>query len=252
MAVARPHDEPWRRLPWLLPPATLLALLSLAGFLRLLAQPPEQPSLPLAVDVALVELPAPVAPTQATASEPEPAPPQSPPEPEIVPPRAEPPVEGKSEPPPVGELQPPPPPKLVVKPRAPKPVRLPRPPVPQPAPGALPPVSALPPPATPAPAPPSVQPAPPAGGTTSARAIYQPMPEIPDELRRRRLDAVAVVVFRVHPDGSAAVELREATDDPRLNQALLDGFRRWRFFPALDHDKPVASILELRVPVQVR
>ena len=78
------------------------------------------------------------------------------------------------------------------------------------------------------------------------------MPQIPDELRKRPIDAVAIVVFHVNPDGSASVELREATGDPRLNQVLLDGFRRWRFFPAVDHDKPVASVIELRVPIQVR
>jgi TonB family protein len=137
----------------------------------------------------------------------------------------------------------------VVKPppATPVPPRQKRPPSPQPTPSVPPPSNQ----AAPPPAPPPL-PAPPAGGATGARAIYQPRPEIPDELRRRRLDAVAVVVFHVNPDGSAAVELREATDDPRLNQALLDGFKRWRFFPALDHDKPVASILELRVPVRVR
>jgi protein TonB len=78
------------------------------------------------------------------------------------------------------------------------------------------------------------------------------MPRIPDELRRHRIDAVAVVLFRVAADGSATVELREATDDPRLNQVLLEGFRRWRFFPAMVQGRAVASILELRVPVEVR
>ena len=78
------------------------------------------------------------------------------------------------------------------------------------------------------------------------------MPQIPDALRRHRIDAVAVVRFSVAPDGSTTVELREATDDPRLNQVLLEGFKRWRFFPALAHDRPVASILELRVPIEVR
>ena len=92
----------------------------------------------------------------------------------------------------------------------------------------------------------------PGGGLIGARAIFQPMPEIPEALRQHRLDAVTVVVFHVAPDGSAAVELREATGDPRLNQILLEGFKHWRFFPALDHDRPVASTIELRVPITVR
>ncbi|MBV9522653.1 MAG: TonB family protein [Alphaproteobacteria bacterium] len=78
------------------------------------------------------------------------------------------------------------------------------------------------------------------------------MPEIPDELRRRRIAVVAIVLFRIAPDGSATVELLQATDDPRLNQVLIEGFKRWRFFPALERDKPVATTLQLRVPIDVR
>jgi len=85
-----------------------------------------------------------------------------------------------------------------------------------------------------------------------ARAISQPMPQIPDELRQHAIDTVAVVRFHIAADGSATVELLKATDDPRLNQVLLEGFKLWRFFPAMDHNKPVASILELRVPIQVK
>jgi len=55
-----------------------------------------------------------------------------------------------------------------------------------------------------APAPPLAAPVPEppqlGGASAGARAIYQPMPQIPDELRRRRLDAVAIVVFHVKPE----------------------------------------------------
>jgi protein TonB len=84
-----------------------------------------------------------------------------------------------------------------------------------------------------------------------ARAIFQPLPVIPPDLRRHVLNLVAVVRFTIAIDGSASAELVDATPDPRLNQILLDTFRRWRFFPEIADGRPVASILMLRVPVHV-
>jgi protein TonB len=101
----------------------------------------------------------------------------------------------------------------------------------------------------PAPAPPTPEPE--SGATTGARAIYQPMPEIPPELRRQAMRAVAVVRFTIAPDGTARVELREATPDPQLNRILISAFAKWRFFPATERGKPVASSLTLRVPISV-
>ena len=48
------------------------------------------------------------------------------------------------------------------------------------------------------------------------------------------------------------VELIEPTPDPDLNHALLDSLRRWRFFPATQGGRPVASTIEIRIPVSVR
>jgi len=85
-----------------------------------------------------------------------------------------------------------------------------------------------------------------------ARAIYQPLPDLPESLRRRRLDLTAVARFSVAANGMARVELTEPTSDPELNRVLLDSLRRWRFFPAMENGKPVASTLELRIPISVR
>ncbi len=57
-SALRLHDDPWRRLPWLAPVSLVIALLSLIGFLRLLAQAPDRPRSPAPVDVGLIELPA--------------------------------------------------------------------------------------------------------------------------------------------------------------------------------------------------
>jgi protein TonB len=86
----------------------------------------------------------------------------------------------------------------------------------------------------------------------SARAIYKPMPELPEEFRRRSVEAVAVARFRVAANGSAQVELIEATSDPELNRVLLEWLKRWKFFPALQDGKPVASNIDIRVPISVR
>lgn len=90
-----------------------------------------------------------------------------------------------------------------------------------------------------------------AGGNGAARAIVQPAPVIPPELRHHLLAFEAVVRFTIAADGSATASLEEATPDPRINRILLDAFRRWRFFPALQEGRPTASTLVLRVPVRV-
>src|SRR6185503_14017452 len=71
----------------------------------------------------------------------------------------------------------------------------------------------------------------PGGGNLGARAIVSPLPEIPESLRRRNLDLVAVARFRVAANGNAQVELTQPTSEPDLNRALLESLRRWRFFP---------------------
>ncbi len=85
-----------------------------------------------------------------------------------------------------------------------------------------------------------------------ARAIYRPLPEIPEALRRRAVELVAVARFRVAADGSAEVELIEPTPDPGLNRALLETLKKWRFFPAMEDGKPVASSIDIRIPISVR
>ena len=85
-----------------------------------------------------------------------------------------------------------------------------------------------------------------------ARALYKPMPEIPDALRRRSLELVALARFKVAADGSAQVELIEPTSEPDLNRALLEALKRWRFFPAMQDGKAVASSVDIRIPVSVK
>jgi len=248
VTAARLEDDGPRRLLWELPLALVLAAAALGAFLHLLTGMPERPPPPPPIEAQVLELPPPTPPAPPQAAPP-PAP-EPPPPPKLEPPPPEPPPPPKLEPPPP---EPPPPPKLEPKPPPPRPVPKPPPPrtaspppVAQPA---APPPVAPPPPAAAAPAP---APAAPSGGHMSARAIYKPMPEIPEALRRRAVDAVAVARFHVASDGSAQVELVQGTFEPTLNRALLETLKTWRFFPALDNGKPVADTFELRIPITVR
>ncbi|CAB3802939.1 energy transducer TonB [Paraburkholderia fynbosensis] len=89
-------------------------------------------------------------------------------------------------------------------------------------------------------------------GHTAARAIAQPLPEIPDDLREAAYHAIALARFTIHPDGSADVELLQPTQQPRLNQLLLASLHNWRFFPAIENGKPVESHQDVRVHLVVQ
>ncbi len=229
MAATRLADESWQRLPWLVPAGSLLSLAALMGFLSLLTEMPTRLPQPRALVVQLVELPEPAPaaippPAEVPPPPPQPAAAPPPPEPEAVAPA---PLEPGPQPPPR---------------RPPARLAAPQPPAP--------PAAAEPQRQSPAPAPPTQREI--GGGVSGARAIFKPMPELPAELRRRNVEWVAVARFKVAADGSAEVELVEPTSEPLLNRLLLATLKRWRFFPALDNGRPVASSLELRIPISVK
>jgi protein TonB len=87
--------------------------------------------------------------------------------------------------------------------------------------------------------------------STSARAIAQPLPELPDDLRNDAYQTVAIARFLIHADGSVAVDLIKPTPNPRLNQILLEALRKWRFFPAMQTGHPVESRQDIRVHFNV-
>src|SRR4029453_332125 len=225
------QDDPWGRLPWLTAAAILLTFVSLMGFLRLLEEPLTVIPIPPPVRVEVMEIPAAIQPAV------------RPPAPQVVPSR------------PVSPRQAEPAKPAQEGPRAPTPTDT----APESTPSAEPTPSpqietsssqlarsgpqlpATPPPAAQSAATGVPSAAPPGGGQMGARAIFKPLPEIPDSLRRRSIDLVALARFKVAVDGSAPVELIEPTTDPELNHALLDSLKRWRFFPAMQNGKPVAS-----------
>lgn len=86
----------------------------------------------------------------------------------------------------------------------------------------------------------------------SAKAIYRPIPQIPDELRQDALKTSAVARFRVAVDGTTTVELVKPTPNPKLNRLLLNTLKNWKFFPSLRDGKPVASIEEIVIKIEVK
>lgn len=85
-----------------------------------------------------------------------------------------------------------------------------------------------------------------------ARAIYSPMPKIPDDLRETAFAAVAVAHFGVSYDGNVKVTLAKPTPDPRINQILLSTLRQWRFFPAMKGGVAINSAFDVRIPITVQ
>jgi len=276
-------DGSWGRLVWTLPVALVLTMLALTGFLGVLLGHVPPPSASGSVSVQVVELsPEPSrAATQPTGETTPPSPvqpplaPQTPPKstapPTPPPPKPPPPVETPPTPKPAPRIETPPPPEPTppVEALPPPPPPPPRPPLQarnlEPAHTSLPlrrdrsrqpPQDQTASPMVGAPAQ-TQQSAPvtrsPAGGITmGARALYRPMPDIPEELRHRELAVVAMARFHVAADGSATVTLLQATPDPRLNAALMSALQKWRFFPAMDNGRPIASTIDIRVPIEVR
>jgi protein TonB len=60
------------------------------------------------------------------------------------------------------------------------------------------------------------------------------------------------VTFSCAADGSAEVELTRPTQDVRLNRIVMDSLKKWRFMPAIKDGKPVASIEEILVKIEVK
>ena len=84
-----------------------------------------------------------------------------------------------------------------------------------------------------------------------AHAIYAPVPEIPDDLRENSIQTVAIAHFKVTYDGEVTVSLATRTENPRLNEILLDTLKQWRFFPAMKNGVAIDSEFDLKIPITV-
>lgn len=205
--------SPWRRLHWTLPLALLICAIAFTWFAYSMKHPANHTTEPVPINAELVELPPPVQPP--------------------------PPVHQKN----MAQLnakpaaQPAPPARLEQPDKNPAPVAPPSPVAPPPPPVAT----------------PSAAKNPPAlGDSRGAQAIIQPQPVIPDELRQDAMNSAATARFHIAVDGSATVELIKPTQNPRLNRLLLETLKNWKFFPAMKEGKPVVSIEDIVIRVQVK
>ncbi len=88
--------------------------------------------------------------------------------------------------------------------------------------------------------------------STGARAIFAPVPKIPDDLREDTLNTVAIAHFKVSHDGQVQVNLVKPTANPELNEILLETLKQWRFFPAIRSGVAIASEFDIRIPVSIQ
>lgn len=91
----------------------------------------------------------------------------------------------------------------------------------------------------------------PAHDIMGARAIYNPLPVIPDDLRGQAISEVAVARLHIHVDGTVTVDLVRPTHNPRINKIILDTLRTWMFYPAISKGTPVESVQEIKIDVNV-
>jgi protein TonB len=236
-------DDPGRRLLWALPLAVLIWLALLIGFSRMLEETAPPPAELKAVEARIVEVPPEVGGLQGGPAPATPAPTK--PHPEVVKtaPVVHPRVETR--------------PHLKVKTAAP-PIA----PVAPSATGAA--KSTEPPAESSSTTPTNSDSGGVAGGTGSgnsaglgsdtagARALYAPIPKIPDELRADDIDMVATAHFSVSYDGRVEVSLVKPTTSPELNRTLLDALKEWRFSPAVKNGVAVNSEFDLRIPIRVQ
>jgi TonB family protein len=78
--------------------------------------------------------------------------------------------------------------------------------------------------------------------------IYQPLPQIPDELREEAFVSQVTARFYIGADGMVTkVELIKPSNNPKLNQLLLKSLQKWRF-----HSSSQAWTQDIRVTFQVQ
>jgi protein TonB len=79
------------------------------------------------------------------------------------------------------------------------------------------------------------------------RPIFQPPPDYPAELRKRRTEGTVYVVFVVDKNGRVANPVVQSSPHPALESAALQAVRRWRFEPGRRRGQTVQ--FKMRVPI---
>lgn len=73
--------------------------------------------------------------------------------------------------------------------------------------------------------------------------LYQPLPDIPEELRFEAMRTTALARFNIKSDGNVeSVKLITASNSPKLNYLLVKSLKQWRFPPASNNSSQEISI----------
>ncbi len=79
------------------------------------------------------------------------------------------------------------------------------------------------------------------------KAVHQPAPEFPAELRRRKTEGSVSVLFIVDRGGRVENPIVQKSSHPALEQPALQAVRRWRFEPGRRNGQAVP--FRMRVPI---
>jgi len=78
--------------------------------------------------------------------------------------------------------------------------------------------------------------------------LFQPLPEIPFDMRSEAFSTKIIAKFYIEKDGSVSdVELLEISHNPRLNLLLLKSLKKWRFEPS---GQSLTQVINVKFAVQ--
>jgi TonB family protein len=92
----------------------------------------------------------------------------------------------------------------------------------------------------------------PGPGISRARAIYDPQPDYPDEMRRQRVEGQVTLCIIVGPDGAVHATSILSASDPAFGEKSQEAVQKWRFQPATRDGQPVAVRLQVETSFHLR
>jgi protein TonB len=79
------------------------------------------------------------------------------------------------------------------------------------------------------------------------RVVYQPVPEYPQELRRKKMEGSVYMLFVVDRDGRVLNPIVQKSSHPAFEKPAAQAVRRWRFEPGKSGGRAVQ--FKMRVPI---
>lgn len=79
------------------------------------------------------------------------------------------------------------------------------------------------------------------------RVMYQPAPQYPPELRRKKAEGTVYVIFMVNEQGRVVEPRVQKSSHPAFEKPALEAVRKWKFDPGRRGGKPVR--FRMRVPI---